>query len=198
MAIRRFAKSARKGGDLFSNDFVGAFCSMSLWDLILVIALIILIIGLITYLFARSRVESVESFADDQQISLSGSNVSGAVGGDPLNANDLTFLNNMTPEDVYFVLVYDSRCPHCVNFKPTWKQVSNKYNGQTVGSKRVMFYQVGDAQQMARSQLEQRYGVQGYPTVLILTVDKDEVVSREYDGLREYNYMSQYIEKIGA
>lgn len=182
----------------FVDAFSNSFKSLSVLDVVLMTTLIVLVLGLITYLFAFNRIENVESFSNetDDSSKLSGASVSGKIGGDPIDLDTTKPIDNMTKDDICYVLIYDNQCPHCVKFKPTWKNIANKYNGSEINSKKVSFYQAGEEQNATRSRLENKYGVQGYPTVLILKSDGTNVSATEYNGDREFSYMSSYIEQF--
>lgn len=177
----------------FFANVTKSFKSLNIKDILLIVILIILVISIISYLFALNNIENVESFSSDQTISVSGADVTGNVGGDPIDMDSLEPLNKMKEDDVYIVLVYDSHCPHCVNFKETWHSVCNKYNGAKVNSKKVTFYQVGDKQDEVRQRFLTDYNVQGFPTVLVMKKNGEQITAHEYDGPREHAQMCNYI-----
>jgi len=177
----------------FLQKITASFKSLSIVDIILMVILIIVVISIIAYLLALNNIENVESFVSDQTISVSGSEVSGHVGGDPIDMNTTKPLEDMSPQDVYFVLVYDNACPHCVNFKPTWNTVSGRFNGSTLGSKKITFYQVGGDQASVRQKFVQDYNVSGFPTVLVMRKDGEEIKAKEYEGERGVEAFSSFI-----
>jgi thiol-disulfide isomerase/thioredoxin len=163
------------------------------------VILLVVVISMAVYLFADHHLKTNESFEDvkassDADEKLSGAEVSGKAGGDPVDLTSMDPIRDMAATDLFYVLVYDTNCPHCVEFKPTWNEVANKYNGTKINSKTVHFYQAGEAQEGVRTSLSQKYNVQGFPTVLILRKDGDKVESTEYDGSRDFSFMSKYVE----
>jgi len=181
------------------KNVVSSFQRLSVTQVALLVVLLVIVISVAVYLFADHQLKTNESFEDvkatsDADEKLSGAKVTGKAGGDPVDLTSMDPIRDMTPDDLYYVLVYDTHCPHCVQFKPTWNQVANKYNGSTINSKTVHFYQAGEQQEGVRNSLLQKYNVQGFPTVLILRKDGDQVVSSEYDGARDFSFMSKFVE----
>jgi len=87
-----------------------------------------------------------------------------------------------------FVLVYDDGCPHCVQFKPTWIRLLEKFSAHP----NVSLYSLGGVEQdrPLRSSLEAKFNVQGYPTVLRIVNGKAE----EYTGTRDFTAVNYFIE----
>ncbi len=182
------------------KTLVSSFQRLSVTQVALLVVLLVIVISVAVYLFADRQLQTTESFEDavkessDADDKLSGAEVSGKAGGDPINLTNMDPVRDMTVDDLFYVLVYDTHCPHCVEFKPTWNQVANKYNGTKINSKTIHFYQAGEEQEGVRTSLSQKYGVQGFPTVLILRKDGEKVVSSEYDGARDFSFMSKFVE----
>jgi len=158
---------------------------MTIYEWALVILLIIAVVAIITYIFADSNSygSREEGFLDEHFMSTE--NESAFIG--PI---DLRNLSDMTPPStsgsLNLLLVYDDNCPHCRDFKPTWNSLCSKYQGQP-----VTFYQVGNSNADVRYQVEKKYNVQGYPTILFFN---DKSVG-EYENIRDFSSMSTFIDR---
>ena len=79
------------------------------------------------------------------------------------------------------VLFYADWCGHCKKMKPEWEKFENGQYG-----KYCKKYESKDI----TSEMSERYGVQGYPTILLL---KDGEVVQKYEGERNTNSFEEFI-----
>jgi thiol-disulfide isomerase/thioredoxin len=167
-----------------------ALYTMSLHEWIIVIVLVIAVVSVLVYLFSdkNSFGMTEEGFLDEHFTDTTSEN---AFKG-PIDLTNLQSLENeqSSPPSFKLLLVFDDNCPHCRDFKPTWNSLSEKYNQKKVGNRQVVMYQVGNSNASLRYQVEKKYNVQGYPTILIF---KDGGVT-EYQNLRDFASFSSFIE----
>lgn len=88
-----------------------------------------------------------------------------------------TFENDLT-NDTKLVLFYADWCGHCKEFKPIWNNTCDEIN--TNNKKIMISVNVGE-QDSDSSRLSEKYGVDGFPTVVIFSNGKK---SGTYDGPR--------------
>jgi protein disulfide-isomerase-like protein len=87
------------------------------------------------------------------------------------------FENDLT-NDTKLVLFYADWCGHCKQFKPIWNETAKEVNK---GNKKIMIsVNVGD-QDSDSGKLSEKYGVDGFPTVIIFSNGKK---TNSYDGPR--------------
>ena len=88
--------------------------------------------------------------------------------------------------DTPFVLYnfYSPNCGHCKNFTPAWNEVADKLKGITGISVRAI-----DASKPENENLAFYYNITGYPTVILVTPDKNI----EYSGDRSANDLHQFV-----
>lgn len=97
-------------------------------------------------------------------------------------------------DDIGCCLVYYERCGHCQNYKPTWKKICQNMNGKNVNGKQVKMFQCGDdGDQNVWRTVSKRYGVQGYPTILVKIGGKG-ARWQEYGGPRDK--LQSYLEHV--
>lgn len=81
------------------------------------------------------------------------------------------------------ILFYANWCGHCQKFKPEWEKFKQQYG------KEIKCEEHEDAS-MDRN-LMKKYGVQGYPTIIIIINGE----TREYQGQRTADGIYAYIKK---
>ena len=114
-------------------------------------------------------------------------------GAPPTVVTSPSDLDKVGDNDIGCCLVYYEQCGHCKNYKPTWKAISSRVNGKRVGDKRVKMFECGDNQnQQAWREVSSRFGIQGYPTILVKIGGKDADWV-EYTGSRMA--LGEYLEK---
>lgn len=102
-------------------------------------------------------------------------------------------LDQVGDNDIGCCLVYYEQCGHCKNYKPKWNAISSRVNGKRVGGKRIKMYECGDDQnQQAWREVSSRFGIKGYPTILVKIGGKDADWV-EYTGSRAA--LGEYLEK---
>ena len=98
---------------------------------------------------------------------------------------------NLKPKDdeIVVALFWADWCPHCVSFKPVFEKVASDLNNKTSkkSSKKLRFEKVDC---VALAPLAKKYGVQGYPTIKIISGDND---MDEYEGSREEHEFAKYL-----
>ena len=88
-------------------------------------------------------------------------------------------------DDIGCCLVYYEGCGHCKNYKPTWKRICGDVNGKEVSGKHVKMYECGDdGDQKVWRAVSNRYGIQGYPTILVKIGGRGASWT-EYNGPRD-------------
>lgn len=109
--------------------------------------------------------------------------------------NSLDEIENVKMEQPHIVvlLVYDDHCPHCQNFKPTWRNLIDKYNQRTFNNMTYYFYQAGNSNPNTRNAIEQKYHIQGYPTLLI---SKNNEPFTEYTNMRDFATICSYLDSL--
>jgi len=99
----------------------------------------------------------------------------------------------LTKSNVVVILVYDDNCPHCQNFKSTWNSLIETYNRKVVNDKTFYFFQAGNKNANVRYQIEKKYDIKGYPTILI---SQNNQPFYEYDNLRDFAVISSYLKTL--
>ena len=94
---------------------------------------------------------------------------------------------NVPNGKVSVLLIYDTRCGHCTEFKKrVWSKLCNL-------PKNVIIYEIGnetDSGRKIRSQIEEKENIQGYPTVLIAQSGRRP---KEYTGSRNADSIKKSI-----
>ena len=115
--------------------------------------------------------------------------------GDTLQSiKDVT--KDVKEDDLKILFIYHSQCGHCHDFKPMWQRLSEKYQSKRVGNKNVRLYSVGnDTNEALWKVASERFGVEGYPTIVILQNNGTKLVANEYTGPRnEFQQWTSYID----
>lgn len=93
--------------------------------------------------------------------------------------------NNSQDSDnnYYLTLFYADWCGHCKKMKPEWDKLkTGKY-----GSK-CKEYESNEI----TSEMSEKYGIQGYPTIILL---KDDEVVTKYEGGREQRDFEEFLKE---
>lgn len=151
--------------------------SLSIKYWVLIILVILVIIFIILKLTLNTGINS-ESFSSKKIIE----NYSGL--------HEITQLNQLKPksDEVILVKFYAPWCGHCTKLKPTWGELTDRFNQQTVNNKRIKVVKVNcdDYPKIA-----EKYDVSGYPTIKILTSSGE----KEYDDERTLESMQSFLLK---
>jgi len=111
------------------------------------------------------------------------------------SVSSISQLDSVGDKDIGCCLVYYKQCGHCTQYKPVWQNICSKVNGKTYGGKRVKMFECGDDQHpKAWEQVSRRFGIQGYPTILVKIGGKNADWV-EYTGSR--NALKEFLEKGG-
>lgn len=98
--------------------------------------------------------------------------------------NGNAYVKNTTKPGM--LLVWAEWCPHCINFKPVYKELSNRLGGN--------FPCMAIEDQEVDSSLQKAIGVSSYPSVYFF--DKNGKVLDKYTGSRSHNDMLKHICKF--
>jgi protein disulfide-isomerase len=106
-----------------------------------------------------------------------------------LNASDISNDNTRSSESkMYFF--YADWCPHCKSAKPEWDKFHKQFNNKQIGTYNIV--PVGVDCSEGENPLIQEYGVDGYPTVIL--VKGDQRVN--YDAKITYDNLVKYVEDV--
>ena len=113
----------------------------------------------------------------------------------PKKLGSMADVKEMGDGDLVVLLIHHNQCGHCKNFTPMWTQLCQKYQNSTVGEKTVTLYDISnDDNEALWSAASDRFGVEGYPTVLFVKKVDGKVEHHEYMGPRdEYAVWCSYI-----
>jgi len=112
-------------------------------------------------------------------------------------------IENFTQEDidvsndeVVLALFYADWCPHCVKFKPAWDEMSSKVSSgstKTKSGKKVKMVKVNADENKA---LCNKYGVDGYPSIKIITMNGGKKAINDYSGARTMDGLEQQLNSL--
>lgn len=112
-------------------------------------------------------------------------------------------IENFTQEDIdvsndeaVLALFYADWCPHCVKFKPTWDEMSSKVSSgstKTKSGKTVKMVKVNADENKA---LCNKYGVDGYPSIKIITMNGGKKSIDDYSGARTMDGLEQQLKSL--
>ena len=106
-----------------------------------------------------------------------------------LNASDISNDNTRSSESkMYFF--YADWCPHCKSAKPEWDKFHKQFNNKQIGTYNIV--PVGVDCSEGDNPLIQEFGVDGYPTVIL--VKGDQRVN--YDAKITYDNLVKYVEDV--
>lgn len=151
--------------------------SLSIKYWVLIILVILVIIFIIIKLTLNTGINS-ESFGSKKIIE----NYSGL--------NEITDSNQLKPksDEVIFVKFYAPWCGHCTKLSPTWSELTDRFNQQTVNNKKIKVVKVNCDD---HPKIAEKYGVGGYPTIKILSSSGEE----EYNDERNLESMQKFLLK---
>lgn len=67
-------------------------------------------------------------------------------------------------------------CPHCKEYKPTWKKLASKNDNNSVNGKKIRFVDA-DCSTTAHP-ASSKYNVEGYPTLVAISSKKHKTIER--------------------
>lgn len=108
--------------------------------------------------------------------------------------NSIQELQNLDQTRIAMVLVYDTTCQHSRAMYPGWQELVNKYNHQTIHSKQIQMYQLGEDQSELRQSIIQTYKVMAYPSILIFKKPKQSLLCFEYTDWMDVDHLYSFIE----
>lgn len=181
--------------------------SMTVVDWLLAIALLVAIVVMVTWLYAHQNGDGPvnammeEGFIDRgargranraELLELFETQEKG-----PKKLGSMADVKNLGDRDVVVLLIHHTQCGHCKNFMPMWTRLCQKYQSSATGDKTITLYDISnDDNEALWSAASDRFGVEGYPTVLFLKKVGDKVEHSEYMGPRdEYAVWCSYIER---
>ena len=149
--------------------------SLSIKYWVLIILIILVIIFIIIKLTLNSGISS-ESFGSKKIIE----NYS--------EMNEITESSQLKPKsgEIVFVKFYAPWCGHCTKLKPTWTELTDRFNQQTVNNKKIRVVKVNCDNY---PKIAEKYDVSGFPTIKILTSSGE----REYDDDRSLESMQKFL-----
>ena len=177
-------------------------------DWLLAIALIVVIVTLVMWIYAHQNGGDIhntmleEGFYDRgsrgranraEMIELFGSEKPRE--SQPLPS--LKKLDDIDDSELVVLFVHYTDCIHCQNFLPMWQRLCEKYQNVTKNEKTIRLYEVSNSSNEALwSATSDRFGIEGYPTILFLKNKNGKVQHEEYMGPRdEYTVWCRYIER---
>jgi thiol-disulfide isomerase/thioredoxin len=198
----------------FWADFKQKWNQISLSDWAIAILLIIMITALVTWVHSDREGDngmSEEGFLDierrkQQQTQTQPTHCQRMAehfaDAPPKKSKKLSKLQqvdqDLTKDDVVLLFIHHTQCGHCHTFQPTWTRLCEKYqNTRASGNKTVTLYDINNEDNEALwNTASQRFGVEGYPTIMVLKHDGTKVVANEYSGPRdEFGVWCGYIEQ---
>lgn len=103
---------------------------------------------------------------------------------------------DLKDNEVALVLFYADWCPHCIKFKPTWSKMSNSLDeSKTRGGKRVRMMNF-DCDKEPNKPLANKYGIDGYPTIKVITMENGKESVEDYDGERTEAAIKQFVDSL--
>lgn len=103
---------------------------------------------------------------------------------------------DVSKDEVVLALFYADWCPHCVKFKPTWDKMASKIsseNTKTKSGKMVKMVKVNADENKA---LCNKYGVDGYPTIKIISMNGSKKAIDDYSGARTMDGLEQQLNSL--
>ena len=180
---------SKRGSSRGSSRSSKSSSSDTTFDWVISIVLVVAIVALAFWVCNNPEHDStdtepfwntIETFANKETVSMvqSDTHLETAVG----------------ENDIGCCLVYYERCGHCQNYKPTWKKICKNMHGKTVNGKQVKMFQCGDdGNQNVWRTVSNRYGIQGYPTILV-KIGGQGARWQEYGGPRDQ--LQSYLENL--
>ena len=183
--------------------------SMNVVDWLLAIGLIVVIVMLVVWIYTHRNGDGIsntmmeEGFYDrgergranrQEMIELFNG---GAEKKGPETLTSLKQIDEMSDNEIIVLLIHHEDCIHCKNFRPMWTRLTEKYQHEKQGEKTIHLYDISNTDNEALwSASSDRFGVEGYPTILFLKRKGESVDHQEYMGPRdEYAIWCRYIER---
>ena len=92
-------------------------------------------------------------------------------------------------QGVKLVMFYADWCGHCKNLKPEWDSAAEQVNADPESKIKMVKVNVGDSENKEHKAISEKYGIQGFPTILKLdNGEKKDTYSEERskDALIKY------------
>ena len=137
-------------------------------NIVVLIGMALVLVFIYYYIYMDNQMQHVESFTD----------------------TDI----NVKANEVVLGLFYADWCPHCVRFKPEWEKMKSKLNNSSTSSgKKVRMMNV-DCE--ANKALANKYGIDGFPTIKVITLDSGKENVDDYSGERTESAIRQYLKSM--
>lgn len=151
--------------------------SLSIKTWVLIILIILVIILIIIKLTLNNGINS-EKFGPKKIIE----NYS--------DTNEITEVNQLKPQknEVIFVKFYAPWCGYCKKIQPTWAELTDRFNQQTVNNKKIRVVKVNCDDY---PKIGEKYQVNGYPTIKIFTTSGEV----DYEEDRDFESMQKFLLK---
>ena len=109
------------------------------------------------------------------------------------NSEPLRIDSKPNPDDdsIVVLLLYVDWCPHCENFKPEWKKLE-ALNGTKMNNKTVEVKAVNCEGSEVEKEVANDLGVEGYPTIKVMTKNNVE----DYNGARDETSVKNHLETV--
>lgn len=109
------------------------------------------------------------------------------------NQEPLRIDSKPNPDDdsIVVLLLYVDWCPHCENFKPEWKKLE-ALNGTKMNNKTVEVKAVNCEGSEVEKEVANDLGVEGYPTIKVMTKNNVE----DYNGARDEASIKNHLETV--
>jgi len=115
----------------------------------------------------------------DARVGGKSSGSGGSGGGSKKDVIELTDSNFnskvLQSEDLWLVEFYAPWCGHCKNLEPVWAEVATELKGKV---------KVGALDATVNTEMAQKYGVKGFPTIKVFNAGKKDGKAEDYGGGR--------------
>ena len=98
---------------------------------------------------------------------------------------------NPDDDTVIVLLFYVDWCPHCVSTKPEWKKLE-ALNGTKMNNKTIEVKAVNCEGSEVEKEVANDVGVEGYPTIKVMTKNNVE----DYNGARDEASIKNHLETV--
>ena len=162
---------------MFIKDFMQKIRNAPTWSWMMIILIIIIFIIVIISFTSRS-LSSSESFQNK---------VIEGYGNKTLESNYVKNIDQLKPEEneIMIVKFYAPWCGYCKKLVPDWSKLEEGYHKKRVNGKIIYVLKVNCDEY---PKIGEMYGVQGYPTIKILTKngEKDHEGPRDISGMEKF------------